>query len=127
MKRRTFFRRMFGSLGAAAAGAPLGDGGRSVLIQECRIAGFQFHSGDAVWSSLAVGVPLSLVREAANEHDSDAVAVHFEDQKLGYVPRGENTAIAQMLDRGETLEASITKLRIDEDPWERVRMSVSVV
>ena len=124
MKRRTFFRRLFGSLGATVASPHVGAESRSVLIQESPIAGFQFHSGDAIWPSLAAGEELKLVREPSNAHDPDAVAVFFRDQQLGYVPRGENGAIAQMLDRGETLEASITKLHVTDDPWDRVRFSV---
>ena len=127
MKRRTFFQRLFGSLGAAATGAAIAVETRSVLIQESRIAGFQFHEGDAIWPSLAVGARLKLVREPENIHDADAVAVHFQNEMLGYVPRGENGAIAQMLDRGESLEASISRLQVADDPWERIRFSVFLV
>ena len=94
------------------------------MIQDSPVAGFQFHRGDEIWPSLAVGAPLALVREPNNSHDTNAVAVYFQNHKLGYVPRGENSAISQMLDRGEILEASITKLSESEDPWERVRFRV---
>ena len=127
MKRRTFFRRLFGSLGAAATSPPIGAEDRSVLIQGSPIAGFQFHRGDAIWSSLDVGEELTLLRESSNTHDPDAVAVYFHEQMLGYVPRGDNHAIAQMLERGESLEARISKLLVDEDPWERIRISISLV
>jgi hypothetical protein len=127
MKRRTFFRRLFGGLGAAVTTPAVGADDRAVLIQESPIAGFQFHRGDAIWASLGVGEKLALVRESPNTHDPDAVAVYFQDDKLGYVPRAENSAIAQMLDRGETLEARISKLMIEEDPWERIRFTVSLV
>ena len=127
MKRRTFFRRLFGSLGATVASPPIGAEDRSVLIQESPIAGFQFHRGDAIWLALEVGEELALVRESSNTHDPDAVAVYFHEEKLGYVPRAENGAIAQMLDRGESLEARISKLLIEEDPWERIRISISLV
>jgi hypothetical protein len=127
MKRRTFFRRLFGSLGAAVTSPTVGAKDRSVLIQESPIAGFQFHRGDAIWSSLDVGEALTLVRESSNAHDADAVAVFFHEEKLGYVPRGENGAIAQMLDRGESLEARISRLLMEEDPWERVRFTVFLV
>jgi hypothetical protein len=127
MQRRTFFRRLFGSLGATVASPRLGAEVRSVLIQESPIAGFQFHDGDAIWSSLSVGEELTLVRESSNTHDPDAVAVYFDEKMLGYVPRGENSAIAQMLDRGESLEAKISKLLIEEDPWERIRFTVFLV
>ena len=127
MKRRTFFRRLFGSLGATVASPSIGAKDRSVLIQESPIAGFQFHNGDAIWSSLAVGEELALIRESSNTHDPDAVAVYFNDQQLGYVPRGENGSIALMLDRGENLEARISKLLIKEDPWDRIRMTISLL
>ena len=100
---------------------------RTVLIQESRIAGFQFHRGDSIWSSLDVGEELASVSESSNSHDPDAVAIYFQKEKLGYVPRAENNAIAQMLDRGETLNARIRKLMIEEDPWERVRITISLV
>ena len=127
MKRRTFFQRLFGSLGAVAVNPAIGADNRSVLIQESAIAGFQFHRGEAIWGSLAVGARLSLVREPSNAHDPDAVAVFFKQEMLGYVPRAENRAVAQMLDRGERLEASISKLSISEDPWERIRITVTLV
>ena len=127
LKRRTFLQRLFGGLGAAVASPAVVAENRSVLIQESPLAGFQFHRGDAVWSSLAVGAPLQLVREPDNSHDADAVAVYFNTEKLGYVPRGENGAVAQMLDRGEGLAATISRLTVDEDPWQRVRFNVYLV
>ena len=127
MKRRTFFQRILGGLGIAAASPALGIEDRSILIQQSPIAGFQFHRGEAVWPLLSVGAELALVRESSNPHDDNAVAVYFKNEMLGYVPRGENGAIAQMLDRGENLEARISKLAVDEDPWERIHISVSLI
>ena len=126
MKRRTFFQRLFGSLGAVVASPVVIAENRSVVVQESPVAGFQFHQGETAWPSLFVGAPLELVREPSNPHDADAVAVYFKTNKLGYVPRAENRAVAQMLDRGETLEASISELAGKEDPSERVRFSISL-
>ncbi len=69
---------------------------------------------------MCVGQPLTLVRETGNPYDSKAVRVDWQGQKLGYVPRVENTAVAQMLDRGERLTARIVRLKEDQNPWERV-------
>ena len=102
----------------------LGAERREVLIQESPVAGFQFYEGDFIWPSLKVGKELTLVREADNVHDSNAVAVYFKTEQLGYVPRVANTAVAQMLDRGEKLEASISKLTMTENPWDRVWFEV---
>ena len=127
MKRRTFFSRLLGGLGLAAAAPTVAASGRTILIQESPVAGFAFHRGEAVWASLRIGQALDLVREPANPHDADAVAIYINEEKLGYVPRAENHAVAQMLDRGEHLEASITKLSVDEDPWNRIHIRIELV
>ena len=124
MNRRIFFQRLLGVLGLVAVAPAVAAAKRSALIQESPLAGFQFYEGEFVWSSLKVGKELTLVREADNIHDPNAVAVYFHEEQLGYVPRVDNTAIAQMLDRGEHLSASITKLNATDDPWDRVWFSV---
>ena len=127
MQRRTFFRRLVGGFAAAVVGLPAAAAGRVALVQESPVAGFQFHRGEAIWPLLRVNDELiNLVRESANSHDENAVAVYFRDQKLGYVPRRENAAVAQMLDRGERLAAKICKLSVSEDPWQRIRFTVSL-
>jgi len=125
MLRRTFFRRMLSGLGATvAAPATLANKSR-VVIQESPIAGFQFHDGETVWNSLAVGDELRLAREAENPHDGNAVAIYRGTAKLGYVPRGENTAVAQLMDRGECLSATIASVTADQDPWKRTRITIA--
>lgn len=123
MNRRQFFRSLLGvaALPAARAAearpAPL-------VLQESPLAGFQFHRGEALWPRLAVGSPLAVVREPRNPHDPRAVAVYLGDAKLGYVPKVDNAAVAQLLDRGEALGAAVTRLQESPDPWERVRFEV---
>lgn len=126
MKRRSFFRQVFGALGFAAAGPGIAEVGSTVVIQSSPIAGFQFHEGAAVWSSLRVGAQLTLQREPENTHDRNAVAVYFGGAKVGYIPAAENLALAQMLDRGEVLEARISNLAETDDPWQRVEVTVSL-
>ena len=124
MLRRTFFHRMLSGLGVTVAAPAATAGASSVVIQESPVAGFQFHDGEAVWDSLKVGDDLVLVREADNPHDPNAVAILRGHTRLGYVPRGENSTVAQMLDRGERLSARICRLTTDDDPWQRVRITI---
>lgn len=72
---------------------------------------------------LRVGDELQLIRESRNPVDIMAVKVEWEGFKLGYVPRIENHAISQLLDRGETLTARIVRLEESLDPWRRVEFS----
>jgi len=66
------------------------------------------------------------VREPANPYDARAVRIDWRGHKLGYLPRIENAAVAQMLDRGERIEARIADLRVSPDPWERVVVAVEL-
>lgn len=97
---------------------------RRVLLQETALAGFQYHAGDECWDQMRVGDALRLSREPSNSHDAKAIAVYWEDQKLGYLPRAANTAPATLLDGDEDLLARITSLAEDADPWKRVRVGV---
>ena len=98
-----------------------------ILLQESPVAGFQHHRGVAIWPFLREGEKLNLVRESVNQHDRNAVAVYFRNDKLGYVPQRENATLAQMLDRGEKLDAQIIRLLEEENPWRRVRIQVSLL
>lgn len=128
MQRRRFLTTLFGTLAVAlpagkAAAMPVR---RRVLIQESPVAGFQYHEGECLWRELREGDALTLARESANPYDPMAVRVDWRGQKLGYVPRVENTAVSQMLDRGERLTARIMALRESRDPWERIRLAVEL-
>lgn len=99
---------------------------QQVLIQESPIAGFQYYDGDEVFAELWVDTPLLLQRELSNKYDRNAVAIYYKQFKLGFVPKAENTAVAQMLDRGEYLSARVVELTMNKNPWERVRFGVTL-
>ena len=126
MQRRRYFKLFAGlaaGLGlrpAAAAPAPR----RAIRLLDCPLAGFQHHEGETLWKLLATGQPLKLVREADNPYDARAVRVDWFDRTLGYLPKGDNASVAQLLDRGEPLRARIAGLRQADDPWKRVRLEV---
>ena len=103
---------------------PRGGMNRELLIQQSPVAGFQYHDGEAVWPQLSVNDSLRLQREPENPYDRQAVAVYRDDFKLGYVPRAANTAVSQMMDRGERLSARVERLRESRDPWKRVELSI---
>lgn len=128
MIRRTFLYSLLALAGLArqasvgrATGVP-----RRVLLQTSPVAGFQYHEGEAVWAGLREGLVVDLVREADNVHDDKAVRIDWAGRKLGYLPRAENHAVAQLMDRGERLDARIAGVRESRDPWERVRIEVSL-
>jgi hypothetical protein len=108
------------------AGATYADVSGHILLQDSPLAGFQYHSGKAMWPQMRVGDSLTLVREADNPYDGKAVRVEWQGHKIGYVPRRENADVARFLDRGQTLEARIARLAEVRDPWSRVRFEILV-
>ncbi len=126
MRRRTVFKAFLALAGLPwlATRAQANMARRQLEIQQSPLAGFQYHGGERVWERLRVGDSLALVREPHNPYDEQAVALYWQGVKLGYVPRVENTAVAQMLDRGERLSATIVQLRESRDPWQRVQFRI---
>jgi hypothetical protein len=110
--------------GATSAGEPTVEA--RLLIQSSPLAGFQFYVGKMVWSEMKPGDPLTLVREPENAYDPNAVRVEWHGEKLGYVPRADNADLARLMDRGTKVEARISRLVEDRNPWKRIRFDVFV-
>ncbi|CAG0984873.1 hypothetical protein MTYP_01958 [Methylophilaceae bacterium] len=125
MSRRSFLKNLTALVGGltlpAAAHARLAT---HKTLQHSPIAGFQYHEGEAIWTDLAIGQPLQLIREPENKFDDRAVRVEWQGHKLGYIPRLDNAAVSQLLDRGENIQAVISELKFSDDPWERIEVEV---
>lgn len=90
------------------------------------LAGFQHHRAEGIWPFLRPGLELRLRREPWNRHDPLAVAVYYRQEKLGYLPRSGNAAVARWLDQGRTLRASIASLADTPHPRGRVQLRLQL-
>jgi len=97
-----------------------------ILVQSSPLAGFNYHQAPAVWQDLRVGDALALEREPDNVHDAKAISVRWQGHKLGYVPRAHNNALAWAMDRGENLDARVSRLQPHRNPRKRVEFEVYV-
>lgn len=98
-----------------------------MLVQSSPLAGFRYYAGESLWREMHEGDRLTLIREPQNTHDANAVRVEWRGQKLGYLPRAENRAVAEAMDSGERVDARIAKLRTQGNPWQRVLVEVFVL
>ena len=73
-----------------------------------------------------IGTQLQLVREEDNKFDPYAIAVFYQDMKLGYIPRGENHDLSKFLEMGyeDLFEVRVNKLDLDEHPESQVGIIV---
>jgi len=82
---------------------------RSRNVLDCHIAGFTYYDGLDVIEHLKLGTPVTLRSEPENPYDPEAVAVYYENTKLGYVPQAKNSYISQLLyfGHGDIVDARI--------------------
>ncbi|HOE04981.1 MAG TPA: HIRAN domain-containing protein [Bacteroidales bacterium] len=92
----------------------------------CRIAGFTFYEAPVVFSELSVGTELQLVAEPDNHYDAHAVAVFFNQHKLGFLPRNENNAVSKLLEMGyaDIFETRIQRISPASEPENQVQIIV---
>lgn len=93
------------------------------------IAGFSHWYGYQVFDKLKIGTELTLVPEFDNPYDSNAVAIWYEDTKLGFVPAKFNAEIAPFLYFGHAnlFECLVTQVDPDTHPENQVRVTVNLV
>jgi hypothetical protein len=76
------------------------------------------YRGPAALAALArlrPGDRLRLVREPDNPHDPNAVAVYSELLHLGYLPRGVNRPVSDLIMSADTVHAIVTHEAIVEE------------
>lgn len=97
-----------------------------ILVQSSPLAGFNYHQAPVVWQAMRVGDALELAREPDNVHDARAISIQWQGHRLGYVPRAQNAALAWAMDRGERLDARVSRLQPHRDPRKRMEFEVYV-
>ena len=95
-----------------------------ILVQVSLTAGLRYHEAKTVWAEMKIGDALTLVREADNLYDINAVRVEWNGHKLGYIPRSENAGVARQLDRGNRLSARITRISVARNHRRKLEFEV---
>ena len=92
------------------------------------IAGFTYYDGIDVFKNLKIGKELSLKAEPENRFDPNAVAIYYQENKLGFVPTGENELIRKFLNLGYTdlFEVKINQVSPDAYPEKQIRVVVRI-
>lgn len=126
MSRRVFLKSLTALLGGYSLPAIAYTRPAPVwkTLQTSPVAGFQYYQGETLWPQLATGQFVTLVREVSNPYDDRAVRIDWQDHKLGYIPRMDNAAVSQLLDRGEKVKALIAELNESCNPWDRIMVEL---
>ncbi len=110
--------------------AALGNGGitisilpKEILVLETIVAGTSFRKLQDVEPELKAQVKLELKREPTNEYDEFAIALYFNKNKIGYIPKDRNEVIARLLDTGKAFFATI-EAKEYEGNWLKIEIKV---
>lgn len=88
------------------------------------VAGFQYYAGKRNWDNLKVGDPLTLVRDADNPHDANAIRIEWRGEMLGHVPRAGNISVAKLMDKGVKVSGRIVNLHPGRSHWQRIMFEI---
>ena len=79
-----------------------------IFLSFTNIAGTRYCNNQEAFKTLEKNVPLLLEREADNKYDSNAIKVMTTDrEKLGYIPKSNNSIYARLMDSGKILNARV--------------------
>jgi len=92
------------------------------------IAGFTYYNGVDVFEDLKIGTQLLLMAEPENRFDPNAVAIYYQEEKLGFVPREENALLRKFLNLGYTdlFEIKINQVSPEAYPEKQIRVVVRI-
>lgn len=94
------------------------------IVYSGYIAGYQYHKGAQMEHLFKQGTEFLLKAEPQNPFDNDAVAVYYDNARIGFIPPDTNADIAKRIQQGEPLKARVTRIEPQSDPWERVYVEV---
>lgn len=93
---------------------------KSIVLQECFIAGYSYYDGEKVLSELTKGTELTLKLEPQNKYDQYAIEVYFKSKKLGYIPRYLNQSFFKLVENNYQISASVQKAYPNNASWEKI-------
>lgn len=98
----------------------------NILLLQAKVAGFRYYRGENVLQYINSSDPITLKRESQNPYDHKAVALYWRNEKMVYIPKSDNSVIADLLDQGAPLNANIRKKNSSPAPRERLEVRVEL-
>lgn len=128
LSRNAFLQRLIGLTGLGSLSYAQVQSYRKIYLFQSFVAGFRFHKGMELLQRMSKNDPLEMRREPDNEHDRFAVALYWQQEKIGYLPAADNEMMARLLDaEALPLLAFITHINREVQPWENLAIAVCLL
>ncbi len=133
MKRKDFFKKLF-SIGSVALFGVYGYNitnekedlsiEKSLKLITTNVAGMQYYEGKSHIKEIKPGDKVKLRREPLNHYDARAIAIYWQNVKLGYVPRHNNAAITAIMDSKIEVRAQIAHINPEQSDWHKIYIRI---
>ncbi len=80
---------------------------RDMLALSCMVAGTSFQSLREIEKEIIHIAVFDLTREPTNKFDKRAIAIYYNKNKIGYIPKEKNEVIANLMDAGKKFSAKL--------------------
>jgi hypothetical protein len=125
MKRSDFLQRLVGIAGFGTFNLQALIPKRKIYLEQFFVAGFRHYKGMELMEHMQPNDLLELRREPDNEHDECAIALYWQQEKIGFVPASLNEMLSRLIDaQALPLLGMITHLNKQVKPWENVAAAI---
>lgn len=125
MTRGSFLRNIIGFYGIASLPVDIVKQYQKVYLLQCFVRGFQYYEGPKIINQINKSGLLEMVREPNNQFDSCAIALFFNNQKIGFIPMESNEILSVLLDtKLLNLQAEITHIEPNAADWESIHIAI---
>ncbi len=80
---------------------------RDMLALSCMVAGTSYQSLKEIEKEIIHNAVFDLTREPTNKFDKKAIAISYNKNKIGYIPKEKNEVIANLMDAGKKFSAKL--------------------
>ena len=101
---------------------------REIFLLDIVVAGTTHCEDiDYVYPYLEKGLVLRMQRMPENKHDENAIAIYFDDTRIGYVPRELNLVISRLMDAGKAFFCRVEAVELVDDYWVKIDAKIYMV
>lgn len=128
MTRTTFIKNITALFGLSVLPKIMVKQYHRIYLLQSFVRGFRFYEGAALIPKMKNGDMLQLVREPDNQFDNKAIAVYYNDIKIGFLPKEDNDILSKLMDAEVVkLHAEIAQLQEGAKDWEKLFIAVYVL
>lgn len=125
MNRTGFLKRLIGIPGLGFLSVAEVSASQKAYLLQTFIAGFRYYAGLRLLPHMQEQDLIELRREPNNKHDEFAIAIYWQQEKIGFIPASSNEVLARLMDaKALKLVGTITHLEDKAQSWENVAIAV---